>query len=144
MNTGRDYIGMEIREILKEKGRDVLSISSDASIADIAVSMKERKIGALMVEDNGVLKGIVTERDIVLILANTGGDLRGLEVSDIMVNSENLMVAELDDLGDQVMAVMIQKGIRHMPIIDTGAIVGIISIRDVVKAHVKELKAGML
>jgi CBS domain-containing protein len=106
MNTGRDYIGMEIREILKEKGRDVLSISSDASIADIAVSMKERKIGALMVEDNGVLKGIVTERDIVLILANTGGDLRGLEVSDIMVNSENLMVAELDDLGDQVMAVM--------------------------------------
>jgi len=132
---------MEIREILNEKGRDVLSISSDASIADIAVMMKERKVGALMVEDSGVLKGIVTERDIVIILGKTGGDLRGLEVSDIMVSSENLMVAEPDDLSDHVMAVMIQKGIRHMPIIESGAIVGVISIRDVVKAHVKQLKA---
>ncbi|MBI4842787.1 MAG: CBS domain-containing protein [Nitrospirae bacterium] len=131
---------MEIREILKEKGKDVMSIGSDVSIADLAAKMKERKIGALMVEDSGILKGIVTERDIVIIIANTGGDLRGLQVSDIMVKSENLIVAEPDDLSDHVMAMMIQKGIRHMPIVENGAIAGVVSIRDVVKAHVKTLQ----
>lgn len=132
---------MEIRQILKEKGKDVLTIASDASIVDAAAVMKERKIGALLVEDNGVLKGIVTERDLVLILAATGGDLRGREISDIMVKSENLIVAEPGDLSDHVMAIMIQRRIRHMPIVENGEIVGLISIRDVVKAHVMKLQA---
>lgn len=58
-----------------------------------------------------------------------------------MVKSENLLVAEADDQNDYVMAVMVQKNFRHMPIVDEGEIVGLISIRDVVKAHVKKLQA---
>ncbi len=132
---------MKIRDILKEKGREVITIHTDAGIADIAYVMMTNKIGALLVEEEGKLAGIVTERDIVFVLGETGGGLAGLTAADIMVKKENLIVAELDDDSDQVMAVMIQKNIRHMPVMEEGEIIGVLSIRDVVKAHVKKLQA---
>ncbi len=132
---------MTIRDILKEKGSEVLTVDMDTSIPDTARVMMEKNIGALLVEDDGKLCGIVTERDVVRILGKTGCDLEGLRVADIMVKSENLFVAEADDQNDTVMAIMVQKNFRHMPIVDEGEIVGLISIRDVVRAHVKKLQA---
>ncbi len=132
---------MTIREILREKGSEVLTVDMDTSIPDTARVMMEKNIGALLVEDDGKLCGIVTERDVVRILGKTGCDLEGLRVADIMVKSENLFVAEADDQNDTVMAIMVQKNFRHMPIVDEGEIVGLISIRDVVRAHVKKLQA---
>lgn len=132
---------MTIRDILREKGSEVLTVDMDTSIPDTARVMMEKNIGALLVEDDGKLCGIVTERDVVRILGKTGCDLEGLRVADIMVKSENLFVAEADDQNDTVMAIMVQKNFRHMPIVDEGEIVGLISIRDVVKAHVKKLQA---
>ncbi len=101
----------------------------------------QRNIGALMVEDEGRLVGLITERDIVKVLAKTEGVMNNLKVKDIMVNSENLLVAEPDDEVEYVMAVMIQNAIRHMPIVERSELIGIISIRDVVKTHVRKLKA---
>lgn len=132
---------MSMRDILREKGSDVLTVDMDTGIPEIARFMTEKNIGALLVEDDGKLCGIVTERDVVRILGKTGCDLEGLRAADIMVKSENLLVAEVDDQNDYVMAVMVQKNFRHMPIVDEGEIVGLISIRDVVKAHVKKLQA---
>lgn len=132
---------MTMRDILREKGSEVLTVDLDTSIPDIARVMLEKNIGALLIEDDGKLCGIVTERDVVKILGKTGCDLDGLRAADIMVKSENLLVAEADDQNDYVMAVMVQKNFRHMPIVDEGEIVGLISIRDVVKAHVKKLQA---
>jgi CBS domain-containing protein len=132
---------MSMRDILREKGSEVLTVDLDTSIPDIARVMFEKNIGALLIEDDGKLCGIVTERDVVKILGKTGCDLDGLRAADIMVKSENLLVAEADDQNDYVMAVMVQKNFRHMPIVDEGEIVGLISIRDVVKAHVKKLQA---
>jgi CBS domain-containing protein len=132
---------MTMRDILREKGSEVLTVDMDAGIPEVARIMQEKNIGALLVEDDGKLCGIVTERDVVKILGKTGCDLDGLRAADIMVKSENLLVAEADDQNDYVMAVMVQKNFRHMPIVDEGEIVGLISIRDVVKAHVKKLQA---
>lgn len=132
---------MNMREILKEKGSEVITVDVDTSIPETARIMREKNIGALLVEDDGKLCGIVTERDIVRILGKTGCDMEGLRVADIMVKSEKLLVAEADDANDYVMAVMVQKNFRHIPIVDEGEIVGLISIRDVVRAHVKKLQA---
>jgi CBS domain-containing protein len=132
---------MTMRDILREKGSEVLTVDLDTGVPETARIMMEKNIGALLVEDDGKLCGIVTERDVVKILGKTGCDMDGVRVADIMVKSENLLVAEVDDQNDYVMAVMIQKNFRHMPIVDEGEIVGLISIRDVVRAHVKKLQA---
>ncbi len=132
---------MTMRDILREKGSEVLTVDVDTSIPETARIMRDKNIGALLVEDDGKLCGIVTERDIVRILGKTGCDMEGLRVADIMVKSENLLVAEADDQNDYVMAVMVQKNFRHIPIVEEGEIVGLISIRDVVRAHVKKLQA---
>jgi CBS domain-containing protein len=132
---------MKIRDIIKEKGREVITIEAEASLTGAAEKMTDRKIGALLVEDGGRLAGIITERDIVSAVSKTRGEIGGMLVKDVMVRSENLLVAEPDDQEDYVMAVMIQKGIRHMPIVENGEIAGMVSIRDVVRAHVKKLQA---
>ena len=132
---------MTMRDILKEKGSEVLTVDVDTGVPEVARIMMDKNIGALLVEDDGKLCGIVTERDVVRILGRTGCDMDGVRAADIMVKSENLLVAEADDQNDYVMAVMVQKNFRHMPIVDEGEIVGLISIRDVVKAHVKKLQA---
>lgn len=132
---------MKLSDILKEKGREVITIAAEASLTEAAEKMTDRKIGALLVEDRGRLAGIITERDIVSIVSRTRGDIKSVKVKDVMVRSENLLVAEPDDQEDYVMAVMIQKGVRHMPVVENGEIAGMVSIRDVVRAHVKKLQA---
>lgn len=134
---------MNMRDILKHKGSDVLTADIDTSVIELAYILQERNIGALLVEDGGRLCGIVTERDVVRIVAKTGGDLEGVRAGDIMVKSENLVVAEADDLNEQVMAVMVEKNFRHMPVVEEGEIVGLISIRDVIRAHVITLQSKM-
>jgi CBS domain-containing protein len=132
---------MKVKDILNEKGRELITIGAGGSIVDASQKMMQRNIGALMVEEDGKLVGLITERDVVKILAKTECVLNDLKVRDIMVNSENLVVAEPEDEIEYVMAVMIQNSIRHMPIVEKGELIGIISIRDVVKTHVRKLKA---
>ncbi len=132
---------MNMRDILKDKGRDVTTIEAESGIIEAAQKMADGKIGALLVEDNGKLGGIITERDIVIAVAKTECEFKVLRVKDIMITSENLIVSEPDDSEDQVMAVMIQKNIRHMPIVEGGELAGMVSIRDVVRAHVQKLRA---
>ncbi len=132
---------MRVQDILNEKGRELITVGADTEIADAASKMMQRNIGALLVEDSGHLIGLITERDIVKILAQTHCDMKGMRVKDIMVPAENLVVAEPEDEVEYVMAVMIQNAIRHLPIVERGKLIGIVSIRDVVKTHVRKLKA---
>jgi CBS domain-containing protein len=138
---GNEEDKMKIRDILKEKGNEIITIGADARITEVAEMMMNRNIGALLIEDDDRLGGIVTEKDIVSILAKTECEFQNLTVRDIMVQSEKFIVAEPDDEEDYVMAVMIKKAIRHMPIVENGELIGIVSIRDVVQAHVKKLQA---
>ena len=132
---------MNVRDMIKEKerGRELVTVDAESDVLEAAGVLADRKISALLVEDKGKLCGIVTERDFVTLLARDGANVKNYKVRDIMVKSQYLVVAEPDDQENHVMAVMIQRGIRHMPVVEQGEIIGIISIRDVVKAHVKKL-----
>lgn len=132
---------MLIKDILNQKGRDVFTIHAGATLVDAAAAMKERNVGALLVKDEDSFTGIISERDLVTVMATKWNELNDLRVSHVMVPSEHLIVAEPDDESRYVMAVMIQKRIRHLPVVEEGRIVGLVSIRDVVRANVMKLDA---
>ena len=129
---------MRVKELLNIKGIECFSIMSDQAILDAAKQMTECRIGALLVMEKGKLAGIVTERDVVKTLANEK-DSKNVRVSDVMTT--NLLVSKPGDDLDYVMAVMIQNGIRHLPVVEEHGLVGMLSMRDVVRVLVKNLKA---
>ncbi|HEB02942.1 MAG TPA: CBS domain-containing protein [Nitrospirae bacterium] len=132
---------MNIDQILEEKGSEIFKISSRASLPEAAALMKNKNVGALLVGEADVYEGIISERDIVYAFGETESERRLLTVADIMVRSEKLIVAEPDDHSKHVLAVMIQKGIRHMPVIDSGRIIGVLSIRDLVRSCIMRVSA---
>ena len=130
---------MKVKELLSIKGLECFSITSDQSLLDAAKQMTDCNIGALLVMDKGVLAGIVTERDIVKNAANERNDSRAVKIKSVM--SSNLLVVKPGDDLDYVMAIMIQNNIRHTPVVEESGLVGLLSMRDVVRVLVKNLKA---
>lgn len=129
---------MKVKDILKDKGLEVIAVDSDVAV-DVAVrKMNERSIGAIMVMEQGSFVGMFTERDVVKTWAEKG-TFDKVIVKDVM--SKNLKVLEPEDDLEYVMAIMTNERIRHMPVFEKGNIVGLVSIRDVVKYHVGNLKA---
>jgi CBS domain-containing protein len=129
---------MRVKQLLDIKGIECFSIMSDGTILDAAKQMAECRIGALLVMEKGHLAGIVTERDVVKTLANDR-NCKDVRITDVM--TRNLLVSKPGDDLDYVMAVMIQNGIRHLPVVDEHGLVGMVSMRDVVRVLVKNLKA---
>jgi CBS domain-containing protein len=129
---------MKVKELLGIKGIECFSIMSDQSLLDASKQMAECRIGALLVMDKGTLTGIITERDIVRSVAN-GKSCKDMRTKDVMTT--NLIVSKSGDDLDYVMAVMIQNNIRHLPVVDEHGLVGMLSMRDVVRVLVKNLKA---
>jgi CBS domain-containing protein len=129
---------MKVKELLGIKGVECFSIMSDQSLLDASKQMAECRIGALLVMDKGTLTGIITERDIVRSVAN-GKSCKDVRTKDVMTT--NLIVSKSGDDLDYVMAVMIQNNIRHLPVVDEHGLVGMLSMRDVVRVLVKNLKA---
>ncbi len=130
---------MKVKELLSIKGLECFSITSDQSLLDAAKQMNECNIGALLVMDKGSLVGIVTERDIVKNAANEAKECKDVKIRDVM--SKNLLVVKPGDDLDYVMAIMIQNNIRHTPVVEESGLVGLLSMRDVVRVLVKNLKA---
>ena len=129
---------MLVRQILGQMtGSDVITIKPDAPISEAARTLSEKKIGAIIVTEDGAPIGILSERDIVRELGRRGeGCLRG-RVSDLMTRA--LIVCAPDDTADLVLTKMTDGRFRHMPVMQAGAMVGLISIGDVVKARLSEL-----
>ena len=130
---------MKVKELLSLKGIECFSIMSDQTLLDAAKQMTDCRIGALLVMDKGSLAGIITERDIVKNAANEAHQCKDVKIKDIM--STNLLVSKPGDDLEYVMAVMTQNNIRHLPIVDQNGLAGVLSMRDVVKIMVKNLKA---
>jgi CBS domain-containing protein len=130
---------MKVKELLSIKGLECFSITSDQTLLDAAKQMAECNIGALLVMDRGSLVGIVTERDIVKNAADESHQCKDVIIKNIM--STNLLVVKPGDDLDYVMAIMIQNNIRHTPVIEESGLVGLLSMRDVVRVLVKNLKA---
>jgi IMP dehydrogenase len=131
---------MTVKELLNAKGKDIITIEGESSVEDAIRSMHARKISALIVIENGRPTGIFTERDIVMCYISTEGrHFREVKIKDTM--TKDLIVAEPDDELSNIMSVMIQKNIRHLPVADKGRIVGMLSIRDVIQAQIGRLQS---
>ncbi|MEW6115711.1 MAG: CBS domain-containing protein [Nitrospirota bacterium] len=129
---------MKVKDVLKDKGLEVIAIDSSATVDSAIRKMVERNIGALLIMEDGKLVGMFTERDVLKGLADHGS-INKLAVKDVMI--KNICVVEPDDDLEYVMTIMTKKRIRHLPVIEQGKMVGLISIRDAVKYHVGNLEA---
>lgn len=130
---------MKVKELLSIKGLECFSINSTDNLQAAAKQMAECNIGALLVMDRGSLVGIVTERDIVKNAADEQRNIKDVLIKDAM--SANLLVVKPADDLDYVMAIMIQNNIRHLPVVEESGLLGLLSMRDVVRVLVKNLKA---
>jgi signal-transduction protein with cAMP-binding, CBS, and nucleotidyltransferase domain len=118
-------------EILDEKGGDVLEIDADASVFEAVQKMVEMNVGSLLVTEGGDITGIVTERDYLRRVTLEGRTDRETPVREIM--SSPLIVASRETTIDECMAVMSDRRIRHVPVVENGKVVGLVSIGDLVK-----------
>ena len=131
---------MNVKEILNVKGASVASVAPDSSIATAAALLGEKKIGALLVQDAaGAVVGILSERDIVRALPGDGPAALEQPVSAHM--SSPVKTCSLSDSLHDIMAQMTESRIRHLPVVEGGALQGIISIGDVVKHRLGELQS---
>ena len=130
---------MLVRQILALKsGNDVVTISASAPVSDAARILSEKRIGTLVVsEDGGVPNGILSERDIVRELGRRGPSCMGDKVSDLM--TANPITCTPDQAADDVLTTMTGGRFRHMPVVEGDMMIGLISIGDVVKARLSEL-----
>ena len=128
---------MKISTILKTKGEQVYTISSDATMKDMVNEMLARRAGSLLVVDgDGKTAGIVTERDLLRNLRKLGADWEGLKVEAIM--SRDVVFGNINDTIDEVMSVMTERRIRHLPVMDGERLAGVLSMGDIIKAALNE------
>lgn len=131
---------MIVSQILKSKAVDgVLTLTSDASVSEAAAVMADRRIGTIVVSDDGgkTAAGILSERDIVRNIGQRGAGCLAEPVSEMM--TRKLVTCGPSDTSDSVLGKMTEGRFRHMPVIDEGAMLGLISIGDVVKARLAQL-----
>ena len=126
---------MSIKTILTKKNSEVTTCRKECTVLQCIQKMNEKKIGAvIVVNENGKLNGIITERDVLHTVDKQRGMPGELTVSDIMTMKEQLVTTHPDESIESVMGIMTEKRIRHLPVIEKDDIVGVISIGDVVKA----------
>ena len=130
---------MKVAEILRAKGAAVETISGRASLSEAAVRMSNRRIGCLVVSNDGsIVEGLITERDIVHAVAQRGGDPMRLDIASVMSRPAPVCTPATDVVS--LMRTMTERRYRHVPVLDNGALVGIVSIGDVVKQRLDELE----
>ncbi len=131
---------MLVSQILKEKGDLVFTASPSDSVAAVAALLQARKVGAMVVlDDSQNVAGIVSERDIVRIVAEHGADGLSQPISACM--TRDVVFAEPQETVDQLMSRMTDRRIRHLPVCRDGRLVGIVSIGDLVKRKIDETVA---
>ena len=130
---------MDVATILKGKGRNVQTARPEMRLQDIARVLAQKKIGAIVViGERGRIDGIISERDIIRAIAERGSECLTEPVSKMMTRS--VETCEASDTLDELMAKMTTGRFRHLPVLDDGALVGIVSIGDVVKHHIAEVE----
>ena len=130
---------MTVASILKEKGGEVVTASEDATLAHIAGLLDQRRIGAVVITGpRGTIEGIVSERDIVSAVARSGPEVLSRQASEVM--TRYVHTCDPADSIYEIMNVMTEHRIRHLPVVVEGKLEGIISIGDVVKQRIAEVE----
>lgn len=128
---------MKIQAILDKKGNDVYSISADDSLKDMVKEMLGRSIGSLLVlNDDGSIAGIITERDFLHNVSKNADSWESVRIGDVMI--KNVLTATVDETLDEVMSRMTKQRVRHMPVVDSDKVVGVLSIGDIIFASLDE------
>jgi len=127
-----------IQQLLETKGRTVWSVAPDSSVYDAIALMAEKEVGALMVLDSGRPVGLISERDYARKVILSGRASRDTTVREIM--STRLICTSPQRTVEECMALMTDKRVRHLPVLDHKSLVGIVSIGDLVKAIIHEQK----
>lgn len=123
---------MTVAAVLKQKGSDVVSVAPDATVADIADIIANRRIGAVVVLDaDRKLLGIVSERDVVKALAAHGAEVLSVTAEQLMTREVTTAVPQTTL--NQALQIMDAGYFRHLPVVENDVVIGIISVRDVVK-----------
>ncbi|MEJ2207094.1 MAG: CBS domain-containing protein [Gemmatimonadota bacterium] len=140
---------MRICDILRRKGFEVVTIAPDRTVLDAVQTLVEHNIGAVVVVDGSGLAGILSERDVLRLTAQST-DLSTLRVGDVMTS--DVVIGDGSDNLREVMDVMTRNRIRHLPVVDGGNLAGLVSIGDLVNAlrtavetenrHLKQYIAG--
>jgi CBS domain-containing protein len=129
-------IQQPLSSILEGKSGDVLEIDGDATVFEAITKMVEANVGSLLVTDEGAIVGIMTERDYLRRVTLEGRTDKETAVRDIM--SSPVYVVTPDTQIDECMALMTDRRIRHVPVVDEGKVVGVVSIGDLVKYTSKQ------
>lgn len=130
---------MLISQVLRRKGDEVATTSPDAAIGDVLSALATHGVGALVVSSSGTsVDGIISERDIVRALARDGADVLTRPARELM--TADVVTCAPTATTEQLMEHMTQRRFRHVPVTEDGALVGIVSIGDVVNARLDELE----
>lgn len=130
---------MNIGQILKSKSRGVSTGRPDDTIEEIANRLAQRNIGAIIVVgDSGAVTGIISERDIIRLIAKHGSKALALKARDGMTH--DVVTCTRTNTLDEIMEMMAVGRFRHLPVVEEGALIGIISVSDVVKHHMAEVE----
>jgi CBS domain-containing protein len=127
---------INVRQLLDRKGRQVFSIAPGAAVLDAIRMMAERHVGALLVMQGETLSGIVSERDYARKVILMGRSSADTPVRDIMTTA--VITVQPETPVEQCMQIMTDQRVRHLPVIDAGRVVGMVSIGDLVKAVIAE------
>jgi CBS domain-containing protein len=130
---------MTIASVLRDKGSAVETIAADATLYDAVRRLGEKRIGALPVVESGRIIGIISERDIIYCLRDQGPDVLNSKVEQVMSSPAITADSEMSVLS--ALALMTQRRIRHLPIIEGGRLRGLVSIGDLVKHRMERIEA---
>ena len=125
-----------VRQLLEAKAPEVFAIGPNAPVLDAIKLMADKRIGALLVMDAGRLVGIVSERDYARKVVLQGRSSKDTPVRDIMTS--DVISVGLNDTADRCMQLVTDKRIRHLPVLDGGNVLGVVSIGDLVKAVIED------
>jgi CBS domain-containing protein len=125
-----------VQHLLDSKGRDIISVTADVSVLDAIKLMAEKAIGSLLVMQGDELQGIMTERDYARKVIIKGRSSETTEVGEIMTT--DVCSATSQETVNDCMALMTKRKIRHLPVIDDGTVVGMLSIGDLVQAIISD------
>jgi len=127
---------MSVREILADKGSDVVTAAKGSSIADVAAQLAQHGIGALVVMDGEKVCGIASERDLIRAINTKGANALADRIDGCMT-SKVISCAPGDTI-DHLMELMTKGRFRHLPVVEDGKLAGIVSIGDVVKRKIEQ------
>ena len=127
-----------VQHLLDSKGRDIISVTADVSVLEAIKLMAEKTVGSLLVMQGDELQGIMTERDYARKVIIKGRSSETTEVGEIMTT--DICSATSQETVNGCMALMTKRKIRHLPVIDDGVVVGMLSIGDLVQAIISDQK----